>query len=756
MHVWLDLIVREVLFVALLAALGAGPAAFLGAQFDATARLAMAPVLGLCVGSCLTVTLGYEYPARQTSWLLMGVAALSVAIAAWRRPVRRLAPNPAGRLQVAIILIVVLGAFDYPLAARHTVGPVGGYDVADTSGYVTETDGLARESVRDAQHSVGPYSDLETVAVVNYDGHASQQLDISALEANCNSLLGLGATDTQSPFLIAVLLTGALGAFAVVRSADQRAGWAGVLAGCLFAGPAFVQLLMNGSQAAIAGAAVLAPAVALGVEALRRGRVADLILLGLAAAGLQTLYPLFVPCFVVGAAVTLGVVAMRCALAGQLSARRALRAVDGLGLVLACSIVLTPVAFSRNLSYWGGILNGTFSFVGLPLRRLPALGVPGWLLQTRDFFDLADPLRHSTAGNVILGMAVPLVLLGVIATGSWRHHVVLAMLTVAAAASVFAWYTWSHDSCSYCVGRNLIPVAALMPSGLALGLAALALVRPSGGGRLTMAVVAVAAIAILAVGHEAIVLRQRMSQGDYMLDSGDRQALAALAPGAGPVELEGFSESPQAPMELPLVYDLTDETTHGDLSLPTEVNDNDGLAYLTAGAVPLGRWFKANYQYVLTRLAGVATQRRTIARFGSIALERRTQPLDVTLVSGASVPTARLDPSGTAWVNPALPLQFLVVGGVTDSPAWVTLRLRATGAVGVARGTDVVWHRQTGDDVRICLRAVGQAPVRSAAVQTSFTPQPPPAPPGRFDLTLPPPGLTLQSMGVSDRSCGRP
>ena len=264
---------------------------------------------------------------------------------------------------------------------------------------------------------------------------------------------------------------------------------------------------------------------------------------------------------------------------------------------------------------------------------------------------------------------------------------------------------------------------------------------------------AVALLAVVVVGHEGIVLRQRLSQADYMLDNGARRALAALPAGAGPVNLEGFSESRQAPMELPLVYNLADEKTHGRVSLPTDANDNLGLAYLTTGIVPLERWFNYNYQYVLTRVPGIKTSRETVARFGSVALQRRTQPVDATVVSGVSVPTARLDPSGTAWVNPALPLEFLILGGTTVQPEWLTLGLHATVPVQVQSGAGVVAHRRRGDRLTICLRAQGQAPIRSAAVRTIFDPTPAPRPPGRFDLPLPGRGLTLESMTVSARSC---
>ena len=245
MAVLIDLILRESLFLVLLAALGAGPAAFLGERFDRCARAAMAPVLGLCLGACLAVTLVYWFPAHDTYLLLPAAALLSIAVAARRRPPVRRMPSGRSVLQVATIVVVVFGSFAYPLVDRGTVGPIGGYQISDTSGYVSETNGEQHLSIREAERVKPPYSDLVSAAWSIY-AHGTQQLDVSALEANYDQLLGLGATETLSPFLIAIIAAGALGVFAVVRRARGTPTWAAVGAGCLLAGPMFVQLRDGG------------------------------------------------------------------------------------------------------------------------------------------------------------------------------------------------------------------------------------------------------------------------------------------------------------------------------------------------------------------------------------------------------------------------------------------------------------------------------------------------------------------------------
>ena len=152
-----------------------------------------------------------------------------------------------------------------------------------------------------------------------------------------------------------------------------------------------------------------------------------------------------------------------------------------------------------------------------------------------------------------------------------------------------------------------------------------------------------------------------MANGSYLLNTQAREALAALPRNAGPVEIEGFGQGPAAPMEEPLVYNLVDEKTDGNMSLPTDRDDNAGLAYL-GGTEPLGPAFKPDYRYVLTRMAGISTDRRVLARHGTIALEERTEPLDVTINGGVSVAAAWEDPTGTAWFNPNRPLHFVILG----------------------------------------------------------------------------------------------
>jgi hypothetical protein len=755
MHIWLDLIFRELLFLALLAALGAAPATFLPGRYDGVARLALAPVLGLCVGVCLTVTLVYFFPASDTGWVLILFALTSLAVAIWSagwtapRSCRSVAwPSRRGAVQLAIVAIVMLVSLDFPLALRHTVGPEGGWAVADTAGYLSETNGEAHQSIRRAERNRVPFGDLGLYYWSAYAG-GYQQLDISALEANTNQLLGLGSTDTDSPFLIAVLLIGALGVFAVVRGVARAPTWAAVVAGCLFGGPLFVELFMDGSQAAIAGCALLAPTVALGCDALWSRKLPALVLFALLIAGLQTVYPLFLPPIVIGSACAIAVMLLKSLLRERPSPDEVLLLIGRLALVCGLAAAFTPVAFARNVRYWTSLLNGSQSFVGLPTYLLPLNILPGWLLQTREFYGLVD-LSNATVGQLVMGAVLPLLALVVIVFAARRYREVSVMLLVGAGASLLAYYTWSDRGCSYCVQRNLIPVAALAAPALGLGIAAIATLRWRGR---TALAAAVGAVIIVAVGHEGLIERQRVANGSYLLDDPDRQAIAALPRNPPPVELEGFGEGPAPPMELPLVYNLVDEKGYGNVSLPTDRDDNHGLAYL-GGLEPLGPAFKPDYGYVLTRLGGIATDRRVLARYGPIALEQRTHDLDATITGGVSVATVRADPTGTAWVNPGRPLHFMVVGGTRETEASLSLVFRTTVPVRLVKQAGVSAVKQPGS-LRVCVQTLSSPPVREVGFQLAFVPQPAPLPSEPYADPLPPRGVRLVRMRVQAAPCSR-
>lgn len=762
MHIWTDIITRELAMLATLLALGSGPASFLGRRFDASARLAMAPVLGLCTGTCVFTTLIWFTAARNTYWLLPVFAAISVTIAVWRglaavsvnsgersrssRAIllmRRLRARDA--LALAVVCVVVAAPLSYTLHERHSVGPTG-FEVWDAVGYTAEADGMTQQSIRVAERHNYATARNFIDSYWEYYAAGDQNLDAAPLSANLNELTGLHATDTQSLFLIVFLLAGALGAFASVRYAAPMPGWAAPLAGVLFAGPFFLQLIADGSQAATCGLSLILPIIAVGADTLRQHqrRLANLALFALLASGLIALYPLFVPGVAVSTMVVLLVAGILAQRQGSLSRRTLAMTAGAILAVLAMAAVFDVVSFLRDVRYWRDILKGGYIGAGLPHYDLPISVLPGWLLQTREFYFLTD-LAHAPLSQILTGVALPAILISVIFAGLWRRRRNLILVPLILVCAALAEYTSVDRHCSYCVDRNSLPIAPLTIGLLALGLAAL-VTAPRRWLRWTG--VAVAIGALIAVAARTRQERLRFANGSYFLEASNGALLSHLPPRAGVVNLEGYGQDPgKAPGELPLVYFLVSERNHGAVSVPSEYSDYAGLAYL-GESNPANRQFTPTYRYVLTRLASVHTGRRVLAQTGSLALQERTEPLDATVVSGVAVPPVRQDAQGLAWVEG--PLHMLLVGS-GPSPAWILLRFRAIVPVTVPRQPGVRAQSKQGGELTACVRATGTAPIRRATITLSFPLVPGIVPVEPFALPEPPQGVQLVAMHAVDR-----
>jgi hypothetical protein len=757
MHIWADIFTRELVMLMTLLALGSGPASFLGRRFDAAARLAMAPVLGLCLGTCVFTTLIWFTATGNTYWLLPVLAIISVAIALWRGLaavsaksaearrrsrvlllVRRLRVRDAFALLV--VCVVVTAPLNYTLHERHSVGPIG-FEVWDTVGYTAEIDGMTQQSIRvAADHD---YATAKSFIYAYWEFYAAgnQNLDAAPLSANLNELIGLHATDTQSLFLIVFLLAGALGAFASVRYAAPKPFWAAPLAGVLFAGPFFMQLIADGSQAAICGLSVILPIFAVGADALRnRGRpFASLALLALLLSGLVALYPLFVPEVAISAMVVLLAVTILAQRRGNLSLRTFAGATGAIVVVVAMTVVLNVVSFLRDVGYWHDVLNGAHIGSGLPQYALPVSVLPGWLLQTREFYSLTN-LAHAPFHEVLTGVALPAILIAAIIAGLWYRRRSLILIPLILACAALAEYTSVNRHCSYCVDRNSLPIAPLAIGLLALGIAALA-TAPRRWLRWSGVIVAI--VAVIAVASRTRQERLRFSDDSYFLDASNRALLSHLPSNAGTVDLEGYGEDPgKATGELPLLYFLASERNHGAVSVPSEYTDYASLAYL-GESNPANPEFNPDYRYVLTRLGGLQTGRRTIARTGSLALQERTGPLDATVVSGIAVPPVRQDALGLAWIEG--PVHMLLVGG-GSAPAWISLRFKAIVPVKVPRQPGVRVQFRRHGELAACVRATGTAPIRKATITLSFPLVPGIVPSEPFALPEPPQGVQLVAM----------
>jgi hypothetical protein len=729
MHIWTALGAREAALAAVLLLIGAGPASLLSSRFDGAARFGLAPVLGFCLGTCVTTTLLEFAPVGDTYWILIPLAIASTGFAAWRTlrargglawpsrfPLRDVA-------QVLLVCVAVAAPLNYALHERHSVGPAA-YYYTDVDNYVALQDVAKTTSLADGRSMWEHYertgerfAELGKVAY-SLIAFLGTNLDATPLDANVTALLGLGASDTYSPFLIVLLLAGALGAFACVRRVTGSDSWLAVLCGALFGGPFFLELWFDSYQAAIVALALVLPAMVLGWEALNERRAADLALFALVLAATLSVYPLFVPLLaaVGGLAIAWRALAERRAGASVREFARALAA--PVAAVVVMTAAFNPIGLRRDITYYQKLLNDE-----IPLPRvgfkLPLDILPGWLLQTREFWYMPS-LGVGGFKQILFGALIPAALGVFVVVGIVRHRFAIALVALAGLCGIAAVYAYSsEDACTYCAERYLLPLAPILALLLALGLFAV-MRLPSRRWKALGAAGAV--LAVIAVGQRARVELDRFIDGSYFLDSANRSVLAELPGDRGAVQVEGYGASVAAQAEQPLVYHLASERAPGRVSISLGSNVGNAIAYLDFGAIlPPGPEFRADYRYVLTRFPGVQTNRQVIARSGGIALQRRTQTLDVTPYAGFGIEMARVYTAGVPYVT-AEPMGFHVVG--TDAgPVWARLTFHAALPAEVAPKTGVR-SRLVDGTLTVCARATGQAPIRKVTFQLTAPPTP--------------------------------
>jgi hypothetical protein len=683
MHIVVDLLVREVAMLGILSAVGSGVAAFLPSDGRVGSRVALAPALGLALASAVLTTAGWFLPMKSAAWaVLLPVALVSAGVAAWRwRRGPRVCPSTRVVVSMLIVAAVTLTALNWPLVARDSLGPVA-YQVYDAEGYVSEMQA-------DRDHTIADLSDRHRTLVASdggrdlsvlYGSHvvqAHQQVGYSEVSAAVVELFGWEPSSSQSAFLSVLFVVGGFGGLATVMALTRRRSWPALVGGLLFAGPLFYELFLDGSEAAAAGLAILPCFVVVGACLLERIERWAVVALGGAAAGLLSVYPPLVPPVVVSAGVLLVVLAIlwtRQRRLGRRAVLRALAAIAGVGVVAA---VLAPVALYRALQYWSAYAQHPNAYVGaVPVYKLPVQVLPGWLLQTREFYALPS-LAGQPFVQWFLAALVPLVILGVVTRGFVQFPRATIVLALVVSAAVLAYATYAPRSCTYCVQRTLLIIAPVAAIAVAVGLQAI-----WDGPRVWWRIAAgILTLGILVVaGDKTIVGVRRAINGAYMLPADLRTIQSALHKADGPVYLEAIGQGYEAPIEFPATYEAANEATRRRLAVSMESNDYAGLAYVGAPHPP-GPEFTPDYRWVLTRAQGIATPRTRVARAGPFALERRTAPLDVTITSGVALDTARDDPRGRAWVQG--PMTFWV-SGPSPKPIFVRMRLTGSGAISVA------------------------------------------------------------------------
>ncbi len=742
--------------LALLGALGSGFVSFLPADPAWGSRLALAPAFGLAVGAALTTTLFGLMSMGVATWVVVVpviVVSVVVAVIRLRRQRVRLRGGTLGQLAAVVALVLVVAtAFNLPMALRNSLGPVA-YQVYDAPGYGVQGYEYSKHSMGDLK----PFSKFDkgpdlTIRYAAFQVALNQQIGYDTVTSTANTIFGWRFMSTQGGYMIALILVGALGVFAAVRAFTARLGlWPAMVGGALLAGPFFFQLWMDGSQGALSGLALLPPVAVGGYRSLATRRIREVVLWALLLAGFQTAYPYFVPPLVAGAIAVIAVILWRASRSSGIQRIGLARGALVLGGVIVVALALSPVATARTATYWHDILKTHFAIsAGLPQFHLPVSVLPSYVLQTQEFYFLPPVLHSGIQHAATMGLA-PLGLLVVIGFGMWRFPWTLILLPVAAAAALLAIYYQQKYNCSYCVQRSLLPVAPLGAVAVGVGLGALWSMRQRW---LRILSVVAGVCTVLVVGHLASVEIRRANDGAAMSPHQLRALLPAVHKVRGPIYFEAIGQTFQAPLDMPVTYHTVNEVSAQRMAISTEANDFNGLAYL-GGARPTGKEYTPNFDWVLTRIPSVRTDRQVVARDGPFALERRRSPFDITVTSGVVVDGEQYDSQGIPWVF--APLDFWV-SAESSRPAWALVSFQGPAAPTVrlarSRGAKIV--SRSASSLSVCIPTRSRAALRRLVLRLFIPNDAIQAPRSSFSHTpVPPKALRLSAMRVTTTDCTR-
>jgi hypothetical protein len=650
------------------------------------ARICTAPAIGVAVASVVFFTAARVMPMSEAAWviLLPWLIAAAVIVALWARR----QPGLLGRLRSPAVarrsawtLGAVLMAIASPAIALGDLGSRGpiGYLVNDaTGGYPAILAWLQRHSLSDPKPWGPDWNVMLHYGSVWAGGF--QQGGLEAVAAAIASLFGWSTLAFESALLGALIVIGGLAMAGLVCSEFTPApSYLPAAAVALYAGPVTLHLFIEGSEAALAGLSVL-PLALLCLTGVRvgmgvRGAVALTLVLG----GLQTVYPLTYP-FVVGGAL---VVAFLVLLLGVAQNHRPWRTAASpmalVALAVAASLVLSPVALARNIVYWHRVATGGFLDQLAPIFPQYDLGfsvaIP-WLTQLRPFPYFKDTATAkpwlvvlSTVAIVVLSVSMVQLIrttrvgLPIAAIGGFA--------AIGALVAAGALVTGANSGCAYCAQRSAVVIAPLVLLILLFDIAALA----ASTRRLGRIAAPLTMLCLLgAAGAASASLTSRVIEDGYALPTSALDAATRLRDLRGTVLLEGANGSYYAVHEFPAFTYAAAMSGHR-ISFVRGDDFHFGLAFSPSTAPDAE--FTPSYHLVLSRFGAVATDRRTVARYGPFAVQERVRPLDTVIVAGVVAERADRDPSGRAWVDGRLVVRVMSARRIR---AHVDVTLRQEGA----------------------------------------------------------------------------
>lgn len=639
-------------YLALLAALGAAPAAWLARGFPS--RAALAPALGLAIAATVLVSLAQIMSMRTAAWaVVLPGAVVSLGAAAWRgRHARLVAGLRAAVVPVAIALAAVVLSV-LPGMIHDTKGPLS-LAVFDAWGYV-EAETWLQDHPAEAALPRGAERDDLTLAwghTITGDGY---RIGTMAVNAAAATLLGQSPEETDLAQVAALLaaLTLALWWMAVCLGAGRiGAAVAGVLGGL---SPAVLLLVADTTIGNLA-ALVVAPAALLiaGRCLADRGPARHAVAAGLLGAGLVALFPEFLPPTAaiagLGGALLVLVRRRRGSLGREALKGLAWRAALILGITLAAS----PPALERAFDLLRGFSSDSGFAAGLPPRWLSPENVGSWAFGVTHIYELS---RWATLGEGlrIVAVLLPIVLAATVvygALGGGVRRVAFLLLPVGTSIvfGIAAFYRYQGEHCQYCLWKALTYMLPFLAAGLGLGVERLATAPRSARWRPIGAGVAVAVVlaSLAAITRADVQLTRARDNAPGIVPSGLRALSAEVErlPGSPRILIEGTDGSVVPFFTLPAVYY---EARGGGRARPSFDATGPGGAYLGAGERG-DDFYDPGYQYVVSAYPGIATNRTLLGRAGPVTLSRRA-PVDVLPTQTGWSLDPNVETGAIPWIN---------------------------------------------------------------------------------------------------------
>ena len=741
------LLALAVLFTVCIAAAGSGIVAWL---LPARAlSLAFAPVFGVSILGALLVLAATWLPARDMWWaVLVPVALLSLAacvhaVARGRLtlPRGRAGAASAGWLAVAVAPPFV--ASTWPFVSTGSGGPVNLYAQDAWFFYIPLADWLSESRSGELLEPGFSPATHQIAGIVPL----GVRIGFEELLAAASNLGGVSEGRGLTPLLATLLVTLAASLYALMRMGlGLPRAVAAVAAGVgASSSTVLVPLLESSGPSTFALAAVPTGVwlASLAVGGSIRAGIAG----GVLVAGVIAVYPEAIPALSLAVLIVVGIMAVR-AIASRETGAASRRGLVALAAGVAVAVTVSPPATVRARE-WIRYLANDARLGDSPDWGIDSSNALPWVIGVNQLFEarrqemLGDGRMLVLYAFATLALAAVLVFFlapGRLAAGRvWLGGLIASVLVVTAYAQ------WG-SGCGYCFYRSLVYLGPLLVMAAAAGLVAL-----SGGDRLrgwSRVGIPIAVGLVLGLGvARATISTVQTAAGSPALTSGSAWQLVdeiETRAAGRPVLIEG-AESGYALTQSYFLSQGIQLIAEGG-GLPVFDPDLNGALYGLGYGLESEDSYDPDYDLVVSRFGGVRTNRRTVARAGSMVVQERA-PYDVAVTVPTYAVASERDPADAVpWLTVPLDLRI-----ASPREALLDLRLVFAGP----RHAEII-PRATSDGIELptraevgaresllCVRVPADGPFVDVQFDTGVAIDGAPYVPPDIDTPEPPRGIAL-------------